>query len=197
MVRASARHLLHLINDVLDLSKIEAGGMDLCMEPFDLRASLDLVVAQVRPLAEKKGLGLQVADSIFDTPFVSDRRRVDQILLNLLSNAVKFTEHGDISVSVDAFRDDDSPMTDARPRVRIRVADTGIGIKPEHLAMLFQPFRQIDSSLTRKYDGSGLGLVICRRLAHLLGGDVHAESALGKGSVFTVILPVSPLALAA
>ena len=194
MVRASAHHLLGLINDVLDLSKIEAGGMDLHMEPFDLRASIEQAVAQVRPLADKKGLSLHFGNACIVAPLVSDRRRVVQILLNLLSNAVKFTERGGITVTLEPASGhcalSGSPL-------QIRIADTGIGIKVADLPLLFQPFRQIDSSRTRRHDGTGLGLAICRRLANMLGGDVHVESELGKGSVFTVVLPISQIASAA
>jgi len=187
-VLASARHLLSLINDVLDLSKIESGQMELHLEAFDLRASLDQVLAQVKPLADTKGLALRLTPLPSLAPIVSDRRRVDQILLNLLSNAVKFTEHGTITVTVEAVAGDDS-STSGSSSVQIHVADTGIGIKPENLEILFQPFRQVDSSLTRRHDGTGLGLVICQRLAQLLGGGVSVISAYGSGSRFTVSLP--------
>jgi PAS domain S-box-containing protein len=187
MVRDSARHLLALINDVLDISKIEAGQLEVHPEPFDLRQSIEKVAAIVKPLAEKKGLVLRVniAPEIGST--VSDPRRVEQILINLANNAVKFTERGEVSLS--AVR---APYPYHAPRkaLDISVADTGIGIKPEDLDKLFQPFRQIDSGLTRQHEGTGLGLAICRRLAELLGGEIRAESEFGKGSVFTFILPV-------
>jgi signal transduction histidine kinase len=179
MVRGSARHLLDLINDVLDISKIEAGELAMAGEVFELRSSVERVVDTVRPLAEKKGLVLraQIAPSV--GTITSDRRRVEQILLNILGNAIKFTERGE--VSVDAGGDAEV--------VRVSVRDTGIGIEPEHLPEVFEPFKQIDSGLTRNYEGTGLGLAICRRLAHMLGGEVHAVSEYGVGSTFTLTLP--------
>ncbi len=191
MVRGSARHLLELINDVLDISKIEAGQLEVRAEPFDLRASLDRLAASIRPMAEEKGLTLEVM--IPEEPFdmVSDRRRVEQILLNLLNNAIKFTERGNITLTagpVSNFRArPDSPPCAA---VRLRVADTGIGIKPGDLATLFKPFRQIDTGLTRQHEGTGLGLAICRRLAVLLQGNISVSSVWLKGSEFTVTIPL-------
>lgn len=191
MVRASARHLLELINDVLDLSKIEAGQLTVHSEPFDLPASIDRSTALVKPLAEKKGLGLSVAVHPGVGEIVSDRRRVEQILLNLLNNAVKFTQAGEVSLSAElvpgARNGAGGPAHDA---VRLRVADTGIGIKPEDLEALFKPFRQIDTGLSREHEGTGLGLAICRRLAGLLGGEISVESQWSRGSVFTVDLPL-------
>jgi len=180
MVRGSARHLLALINDVLDISKIEAGELKVSCEPFDLRESITKVLGIVKPLAEKKGLALrtQLAPGLGQA--VSDPRRVEQILLNLLNNAIKFTERGEV-----AFLAEVTPEA-----VRMQIADTGIGIKPDDLATLFQPFRQIDSGLSRNHEGTGLGLAICRRLAGLLGGEIHAESEWDKGSAFTFTLPL-------
>jgi len=182
MVRGSARHLLDLINDVLDISKIEAGELRVSEEGFDLREALTRVVTTVRPMAEKKGLTLstEIAPEIGE--IVSDRRRVEQILLNLLGNAVKFTESGAVTLA--------ALVDDGGGTVRLTVRDTGIGIKPQDLEDLFQPFRQVDSSLTRAHEGTGLGLAICRRLAELLHGNIHAESEYGVGSTFTVTLPV-------
>jgi PAS domain S-box-containing protein len=179
MVRGSARHLLSLINDVLDISKIEAGELTVARELVDLSASVTKAAGIVKPMAERKGLGLHVHIPPDLGQALGDERRVQQILLNLLTNAVKFTESGEIEITVEATSD----------AVRIRVADTGIGIKPEDLAIVFQPFRQIDSGTTRNHEGTGLGLAICRRLADLMGGEVRAASELGKGSVFTFILP--------
>jgi len=186
MVRDSARHLLALINDVLDISKIEAGQLEIHPEPFDLRASLEKVVGIVRPMAEKKGLELKTQTAPEIGVFESDSRRIEQILINLLNNAVKFTNRGGISVDT-GFGP--YPYHAPRTALRISIADTGIGIKPEELETLFQPFHQIDSGLTREHEGTGLGLAICRRLAELLGGEIRAESEWGKGSTFTLILP--------
>jgi PAS domain S-box-containing protein len=180
MVRASARHLLALINDVLDISKIEAGQLEVARVPFDLRASLGKVAELVRPLAEKKGLVLRVTATLEIGTFTSDPRRVEQILLNLLNNAVKFTERGSVTLSAAV----------EGGKVRLAVADTGIGIRPEDAARLFQPFRQVDTGLARQHEGTGLGLAICRRLAGLLGGEIAVASEPGQGSVFTVVLPM-------
>ncbi len=191
MVRNSARHLLELINDVLDISKIEAGQLEVHAEPFDLQASIERVTALVRPLAEHKGLSLTLAVSSDIGTMVSDRRRVEQILLNLLNNAIKFTEQGNVVLAAEIVTGFQlSHETAPQPAVCLRVTDTGIGIKPEDLGKLFQPFRQIDTGLTRKHDGTGLGLAICRKLASLLNGEVSAASEWNQGSTFTVTLPL-------
>ncbi len=187
MVRDSSRHLLALINDVLDISKIEAGQMTVGSEPFDLRVSIENAVGLVRPLAEKKQLvlGTMLASGI--GTLVSDPRRVEQVLINLLNNAIKFTDEGAVTVGAEIT----PPGMDApHATIRISVTDTGIGIRPEDLAELFQPFRQVDTGLARQHEGTGLGLAICRRLAELLGGAVTAESEWGRGSVFTLTLPM-------
>jgi PAS domain S-box-containing protein len=191
MVQSSARHLLALINDVLDISKIEAGQLEIHAEEFDLRASLEKVALLVKPLADKKGLALRVALSPDVEQAVSDRLRVEQVLLNLLNNAVKFTERGEVTLEARlikgyVYHNQGTPRT----AVRLDVTDTGIGIKPEDMEKIFQPFRQIDSGLTRQHEGTGLGLTICRRLADLLGGEISARSTWGEGSVFTFILPL-------
>jgi PAS domain S-box-containing protein len=193
MVRNSSRHLLELINDVLDLSKIEAGQVELRSEPFLLREALERVVGLVKPLAEKKNLRLSILAPPDLRAVTSDRRRVEQILLNLVNNAIKFTEHGGVTVSAEHVATyQAAPAAPPRPAVRLRVTDTGIGIKTEDLAMLFQPFHQIDSGLARQHEGTGLGLAICRRLATLLGGEIAATSEYAKGSEFTVIIPGQP-----
>jgi len=179
MVRDSSRHLLDLINDVLDISKIEAGQLKIHREPVDVRASILKVVGLVKPLAEKKNLALNVALAPAVGALISDPRRIEQILLNLLNNAIKFTEKGTVTLTAGL----------AQAALRISVEDTGIGIKPEDLSKLFVPFRQIDSGLSRQHEGTGLGLAICRRLTELLGGEIHATSDWGKGSVFTLTLP--------
>jgi PAS domain S-box-containing protein len=190
MVRGSARHLLELINDVLDLSKIEANQLEVRLERFDLRKSLERVVAMVTPMAAKKGLALTATLSPALGEMVSDRRRVEQILLNLLSNAIKFTDRGEVTLSA-AIDESARP-----PALQLQVTDTGIGLKPEDLATLFQPFRQIDSGLTRQHEGTGLGLAICRRLAGLLQGEIASASEWSKGSQFTVTLPLERSAAA-
>ena len=122
---------------------------------------------------------------------LSDQRRVEQVLLNLLNNAIKFTERGTVTLTVQLVDDfDPSGTGEAVQAVSLRVLDTGIGMRPEDLASLFQPFRQIDSGLQRQHEGTGLGLAICRRLTSLLGGTIGAESTLGQGSTFTAVLPL-------
>jgi PAS domain S-box-containing protein len=179
MVKTSARHLLDLINDVLDISKIEAGQLEVFFEPFDAAELIREMVNAARPLAAAKGLEvrLDIDESVGEIR--SDRRRVGQILTNLLSNAVKFTEEGHVRVA----------CTQEDGSIVITVEDTGIGISPDDLAKLFVPFQQIDSGLTRKYEGTGLGLSICKRLCDKLRGKVSVESELGRGSLFRVTIP--------
>ncbi len=186
MVQNSARHLLALINDVLDISKIEADQLEVSREPFDLQASIAKVAAIVKPLAEKKGLTLRVMPMPEMGPLWSDPRRVEQVLLNILNNAIKFTDQGSVTLTAEVI----GATAHAPAHVRISVADSGIGIKAENLEKLFQPFRQIDSELSRLHEGTGLGLAICRRLIELLGGTVHVESVWGRGSTFSFTLPL-------
>ncbi len=191
MVRGSGRHLLSLINDILDLSKIEAGELSVTEEAFNLRATIEQAAASIQPLAEKKGLSLSLQISEEVAAVVSDPRRVEQVLLNLLTNAVKFTETGGVKLAAEVDPGYAAPGgTRLQPAVRVGVTDTGIGILPEELERLFQPFHQIDTGLSREHEGTGLGLAICRKLAGLLGGEVRAESRWGQGSTFTFILPV-------
>lgn len=185
MVRSSARHLLDLINDVLDLSRIEAGQMEVRDEYYDLSASIDQVAATIQPMADRKGLSLNL-DVPADCPEVrGDRRRFEQVLINLLNNAVKFSHEGEVSLSVDCV-DDGKTLV-------VTVRDTGIGMKPEELDQIFQPFRQLDSGLTRQHEGTGLGLSICYRLLDLMGGEIRVNSEWGAGTVFTVSLPMEQL----
>ncbi len=182
MVRSSAQHLLALINDVLDLSRIEAGQLQVALSPFEPKDAVELCVRTLGPAAERKGLALAAEVDPGVGTLVGDRRRFEQVLLNLLSNAVKFTESG--SVSVRCERRGDWVVTTVR--------DTGIGIPAEEVPKLFRPFQQIESGLTRRFEGTGLGLSICRGLLELLGGDVAVESAPGSGSTFTFRLPAAP-----
>ena len=184
MVRASARHLLNLINDVLDISKIEAGQLEVANEPFQPVSSIAKVLDLVRPLADKKGLALESSLPPEPVGAVGDERRFEQILLNLLSNAIKFTESGQVTLTTSLLED----FRGGRA-LRTSVADTGIGISPEDMEMLFQPFRQVDSGLSRNYEGTGLGLAICQRLTQLMGGEVTAQSTAGQGSIFSVTIP--------
>jgi len=191
MVRGSARHLLELINDVLDISKIEAGQLEVRAEPFDLRASIERVAASVKPLADKKGLTLTVTLPPDLGEMISDRRRVEQVLINLLNNALKFTDRGGVTLVVEKLAGYQlAPGEEPVPVMQFRVKDTGIGIKPENLELLFLPFRQIDTGLSRQHEGTGLGLAICRRLAVLMGGDITATSEWQQGTEFAVVLPL-------
>ncbi|MDD4102150.1 MAG: ATP-binding protein, partial [Kiritimatiellae bacterium] len=180
MVRDSSRHLLELINDVLDISKIEAGQLEIRKTEFALAESVNKVAGLIRPLAENKKLTLLVLVPENTGIISSDKRRVEQIMLNLLNNAVKFTDQGFVRLT--AERDEKS--------IRISVSDTGIGIKTSEISNLFRPFKQLDSGLARLHEGTGLGLAICKRLTQLLCGEINVTSEFGKGSVFTVTLPV-------
>lgn len=190
MVQGSARHLLELINDVLDISKIEAGQLQIRAAPFDLRDSVERMAASLRPMAERKAIAFEVFIASSIGEISSDQRRIEQIMLNLLNNAIKFTEQGSVTLRVEP-QDDFYPAGGGGPlrAVRFQVTDTGIGIKPNDLSLLFQPFRQIDSGLTRQYEGTGLGLVICQRLVRLLQGEINVSSILGQGSTFSVTIP--------
>ncbi|MEZ4379751.1 MAG: ATP-binding protein [Nannocystaceae bacterium] len=178
---AAGQHLLGLINDILDLSKIEAGQMALVFEEVDLEAAIDDVVATVEPLARARGNVVSVVHGAGDVCVLGDPRRIRQILLNLCGNAAKFTKNGDIRVTV---------RVRERGWVDASVADTGIGISEDKLGRIFEPFTQADSSTSREYGGTGLGLAISRKLAELLGGSLGATSQLGVGSVFTLRLPL-------
>jgi len=179
MVQNSARHLLALINDVLDISKIEAGELHISKEPVDVRKAVETVCTTLKKSAEDKGLVLD-ADIAPDTGIIiGDQRRIEQILINLINNAIKFTEQG--YVRVKSLRKDNT--------VEITVSDTGIGIEEEEMQKLFKPFQQVDTGTTRKHEGTGLGLSICKKLVELHGGTISVTSTPGKGSIFTVHLP--------
>lgn len=181
----AAHHLLNIINDILDLSKIEAGKIELEQGDIVVERVVERVWALVRDKAEAKGLELLVDLHELPPVLLGDELRLSQILLNFASNAVKFTEAGHIVLSGRVARRTAQGLV-----ARFEVADTGIGIAPEQQAQLFQPFQQADASTTRRYGGTGLGLSICHRLAGLMGGEVGVESAPGEGSVFWVEVPV-------
>jgi signal transduction histidine kinase/putative methionine-R-sulfoxide reductase with GAF domain len=180
-VLGAGRHLLALINDILDLSKIEAGRMELQLETFPLAPLIADVVKTIEPLAAKNGNRVTVhCDGAIGT-LHADQMRLRQALLNLMSNANKFTERGTIAIDARQGQEDGS--------LRISVADTGIGMTPEQMGKLFQEFSQADASTTRKYGGTGLGLAISKRFCQMMGGDITVESTPGKGSTFTIRLP--------
>ncbi|MGE3539642.1 MAG: PAS domain-containing sensor histidine kinase [Candidatus Tectimicrobiota bacterium] len=181
-VQTSARHLLSLINDLLDLAKIESGNVELQLEPVLCQSVVQEVVTALRPLAEDKGLEFEVSMPSTDIILRTDRRALSQILLNLANNAIKFTEHGQVSLELRQHQEA------ARTRTEIIVRDTGIGIHPDDQAKLFHAFTQVDSSMTRRYNGTGLGLHLSQKLAALLEGGITFTSAYGVGSTFTLTL---------
>jgi signal transduction histidine kinase len=182
-VLGAARHLLALINDILDLSKIEAGRMELQLEDFALAPLIDNVVKTIEPLAAKNENRVAVSCDVAIGRLHSDQMRLRQTLLNLMSNANKFTERG--TISVDARHGQEN----GRGWITIAVADTGIGMTPEQMGKLFQEFSQAEASTARKYGGTGLGLAISKRFCQMMGGDITVESEPGRGSTFTIRLP--------
>lgn len=185
-VDKAAHHLTAIINDVLDLSKIEAGRMELAFDLVHIPSLVESVLANIHLLAEKQNNTLTVEYTTDLTTFTSDPKRVRQVLINLLSNAVKFTEHGQVSLQVG------HEQIEGQNWLLFAVKDTGIGMTASQIAGLFKDFMQVDISSTRKYSGTGLGLSLSRRLCRLMGGDIAVTSALGVGSTFTVRLPTLP-----
>jgi PAS domain S-box-containing protein len=181
MTQNSARHLLSLINDVLDISKIEAGQLKIIVQNFSLPEVINKVVETSNPFADKKNLKLTVAIEDNVSEIRSDKLRVHQILLNLVNNAIKFTDAGSIIIECQKVND----------HIKIKISDTGMGIENDKLELLFKPFMQIDTGLTRKYEGTGLGLSICRKLTEMLNGKIEVESVYGSGSTFTITLPMN------
>jgi len=179
--RAAAEHLLALINDILDLAKIEAGKMPLHLEDVELRDVIAEVAQQIEPMVRKKTLEFVVDIGVECPALYTDRTKVRQVLLNLLSNAVKFTNRGRVAVV--------ARCADSGDGVRIDVVDSGIGIREKDLQAIWEDFRQVDQSRTREYGGTGLGLSITRKLLDRLGGTVSVRSKYGEGSIFSVLLP--------
>jgi PAS domain S-box-containing protein len=182
-INSAGKHLLALINDILDLSKIEAGKMELFLENFDLAKMIDEVASTIQPMVEKNANTLVIERAPGLGSIRADQIKVRQGLYNLLSNAAKFTQDG--KITLDAGRE----VMDDREWVVFRVTDTGIGLAPEQIVKLFQDFTQADASTTRKFGGTGLGLALTRRFCQMMGGDVTVHSDLGKGSIFTIKLP--------
>src|SRR6266850_5602206 len=182
-IQSAGKHLLSLINDVLDLSKIEAGKMGLHLENFDVSQVIEEMVTALQPAAAKNGNSIHVHLAENVSVMNADITKVRQILFNLLSNACKFTEHGTISVGVDQIK------VEQRDWIQFRVGDTGIGISPKQKENLFHEFAQADASIARKYGGTGLGLAITHRFVQLMKGQISVESEPGQGAIFTVRLP--------
>ncbi|MBN3961472.1 ATP-binding protein [Nostoc sp. NMS8] len=176
----NGKHLLMLLNEVLDFSKLEGGGLDLKAEIFDISNVINLAVGEIRSLAKAKNLSLLVQTNLQNPLIFNDPVRIKQILINLLSNAIKFTESGEIWVEVKEL-----PAN----RVLIIVQDTGIGIAPKDFKHIFEAFRQVDQTITRKYPGTGLGLAIIDSLVRMMGGKIFLESKVGVGSMFKIELP--------
>ena len=183
-IHSAGKHLLGLINDVLDLSKIEAGKMELFLETVEVRQLLDDVASTVRPLCQKNGNKIETICPDDVASSHTDITKVRQALLNLLSNASKFTKNG--TVTLTAARQ----KKNGKDWITMSVQDTGIGMTEEHMGKLFQEFSQADPSTTRRFGGTGLGLAISRRLCNHMGGDISVESAPGEGTCFTVRLPI-------
>ncbi len=183
-IRSAGKHLLGLINDILDLSKVEAGKMELYLERLSVEQVLQEVASTVRPLVEKNGNRLELRAGGALGQMRADQTKVRQILLNLLSNASKFTEQGTIALSAERERD-----AQGAEWVLFQVRDTGIGMTSEQLARLFQPFTQADASTTRRYGGTGLGLTISKHFVEMMGGEISVESEPGRGTTFTMRLP--------
>jgi signal transduction histidine kinase len=182
-LKDNGKRLLALINDVLDMSRIEAGRIELASEPFALGSMIERIADQMRVLAEQKRIRFVTEVSPQLPPvLIGDEKRLEQVVVNLLSNAFKFTEEGSVTFKVG--------MIPAENRWTIIVKDTGIGIPPHALDMIFEPFRQVDGSSTRAYKGSGLGLAIAQQFIQSMDGQITVESELGRGSIFTVALPI-------
>jgi two-component system sensor histidine kinase/response regulator len=181
-IRTSARHLLSLINDILDVARIEAGKDTLALAPVQCQALLGETMESLRPLAAQKGLALTVELPSEPVVIVSDRRALTQIVINLVNNAIKFTEQGTVRVSLAQRMTADEVVTE------LSVADSGAGIRPEDQPKLFQAFSQLDSTSTRHVEGAGLGLYLCQNLANLIGGSLMFSSEFGTGSTFTLVL---------
>jgi signal transduction histidine kinase len=178
----SAAHLLQLIDDVLDLAKVESGKMEVLNSTFRIDEMIVEVTQNVASIISTKNL-MFIREVPQDLGTITtDRRKVLQILLNLASNAVKFTDRGEIRIRCEMFSS----------TLGISVSDTGIGIKPEDLPLLFQAFSQVDDSLRKRHIGTGLGLYLSKRLANLLGGEITVESQYGKGSTFRLEIPMNP-----
>jgi protein-histidine pros-kinase len=181
-VQSSAKHLLALINDILDVAKIEAGKIELQLEPIACQSVIEEVATALQPAAERKGLKFEVNLPPAEVVVQADRRALSQILINLTNNAIKFTEQGSVCLELSQRRSNGRTLTE------ISVSDTGVGIRPEDQTKLFKAFIQVSSGIRRRSEGTGLGLHLSQKLAELLGGQITFQSEFGKGSRFSLIL---------
>lgn len=182
-IKDAGKHLLDIISDILDLSKIEANKVELQLEPVFIPSLINEVIATIKPAIDKNQNDFSIC---YDTPIETiqtDVLRLKQILINLLSNAAKFTQQGAITIHINSITDQQLQW------IIFKISDTGIGIAPKHINQLFQAFSQVDISSTRKFGGTGLGLKISKEICHLLGGNIHIESTLGQGSTFLIKIP--------
>lgn len=184
-IQSSAQHLLSLINDLLDLAKIESGKVEVKLEPVNCQDVLEEVASTLRPQAEKKSLHFEIITPTSKLIINTDQRALSQILLNLINNAIKFTESGSVHVELNQRRIGENEKL----ATEFRITDTGIGIRPEEQERLFQAFEQLDQSSLRRYEGTGLGLYLSQKLAFLLGGSIEFQSVYGQGSIFKLVIP--------
>ena len=180
-VDSNAHHLLAIINDILDISRIEAGKMPLTVSRFDLKDLVAEVLSEVEPIISRSRLEVTSEQAADVPPLKTDRQKIKQIVINFLTNAIKFTPQGSVEVRTE--------YVESRDEIAVSVADTGIGVSPADRDRIFEDFRQADNSPTREYTGAGLGLAICRRLAGILDGRITLNSEVGRGSTFTLVVP--------
>jgi len=180
-VDSNAHHLLAIINDILDISRIEAGKMPLTVSRFDLKDLVAEVLSEVEPIISRSRLEVTSEQAADVPPLKTDRQKIKQIVINFLTNAIKFTPQGSVEVRTEYVQ--------SRDEIAVSVADTGIGVSPADRDRIFEDFRQADNSPTREYTGAGLGLAICRRLAGILDGRIALDSEVGRGSTFTLVVP--------
>jgi signal transduction histidine kinase len=180
IIKKSSQHLLSLINDILDISKIEAGKLELDCEHFDLKEVMEEIILTFDAIAKDKNL--EIKKSIPKNIILyNDKRRFKQILLNIVSNAIKYTNEGSVRITVNILDNKE---------LEIKILDTGVGIKREDLNRIFEPFQQVDEELTKKVEGTGLGLHLVRKLLSIMNGNISLVSEYGKGSIFTIIMPL-------
>ena len=188
-INKAGLHLLKLVNDILDISKIEAGKTELYYEPCDLSYLVNNVASIIEPTVEKNHNTFSVKFECSPGVILTDQTKLKQVLLNLLNNATKFTREGSVTLTVKQTKSND------QEEYMFEVADTGIGMTPEQLKIIFQNFTQADSSTTRKYGGTGLGLAISKQFCEMMGGDISVESLIGQGSTFKVRIPAKKVNL--